>query len=98
MDCALALANRRRTRGPFELGLAQFRDPQSGVNVVKINQAVQKRTVASYRAGLSAPHERQIRTEAFGVARPEACNFAALAVKVAAQFAGDVKHSRPAAV
>src|SRR5580700_8780833 len=98
MDGLLALANRRRTGRALELGIAKFRDPQAGVDVVEIHQAIEQRTVAGHRAGLPAPGEWQIRTEAFGVTGPETGNLAALAIEITAQFAGDIEHSRAAAV
>src|ERR1700685_2034390 len=68
------------------------------MNVVEVNQAVQQGAVTSHRARLPSPGEWQIRPEAFRVAGPEAGDFAALPVKVAAQLAGNVEHARSAAV
>src|SRR5258708_40342697 len=93
-----ALPHRWGTCRAFELGLTQFRDPQAGVDIVEIDQAIQQRTVASYRAGLPPPHERQIRPKALGVSSPEAGKLAALAIESAAQFAGNIEHARAAAV
>src|SRR5580692_9022437 len=98
MDRAFALANSGGTGRSLEFWRAQFRDPQSRVNVVEIHQAVEQWAIARYRAGLSSPSERQIRTIAFGVSGPEAGNFAALAIEIATQFAGDVEHAGAAAV
>src|ERR1022692_1429483 len=82
----------------LELGLTEFRDPQAGVDVVEVDQAVEQGAVASHRAGLSSPGEGQIRPEALGVSSPEAGNFAALAVEIAAEFAGDVEDAGASAV
>src|SRR5580700_10888418 len=98
MNRSLALANPRRTGRSFELRFAQLRDPQARVDVVEIHQAVQQRAIASHRARLSAPGERQIRTKPFGVSGPEAGNLAALAIEVATQFTGNVEHARASTV
>src|SRR5580692_1040714 len=98
MDRAFALANSGGTGRSLEFWRAQFRDPQSRVNVVEIHQAVQQGAIARDRTRLPSPGERQIRAEAFCVSGPEAGNLAALAIEVAAQFARNVEHAGAAAV
>ena len=98
MDGPFPFTHSRRTGRAFELRLAKFRDPQTRVDVVEIHQTVQQRAVASHRARLSAPGERQIGPESFAVSRPEAGNFAALSIKIAAQFARNIEHARAAGV
>src|SRR5947209_4971561 len=98
MNRSLALANRRGTGRAFKLRLTEFGDPQARVNVVEIDQAVEQRAVAGHRAGLPSPGEWQIRTESLSVSRPEAGNFAPLAIEIAAQLAGNIEHPGAAAV
>src|SRR5580704_4556025 len=93
-----ARANRWRTGRALKLRLAQLRDPQPRVDVVEIHQAIEQVAVARHRARLPSPGEWQIRPVPLGVAGPEAGNLAALAVEIAAQFAGDVEHPRSAAI
>src|SRR5205823_11342459 len=72
--CLLALTLRRR----FLLDLRQARDPDSAVDVVEIDQPFVR---------LRTPGEREVGTPALGIARPEARNFPALPIQVAAQLA-----------
>jgi hypothetical protein len=68
------------------------------VDVIEIHQAIQQITVAFHRTGLPSPREGKVWTVAFAVARPESRYLPALAVQIAAQFAGDIQNARAAAV
>src|SRR5271166_5130597 len=95
---AFPLANRGRARRAFELRLAQFRDPQSRVDVIEVHQAIKQGTVTRNRTRLSSPGEWQVGAEALGVPGPEAGNFAALAIEITTQFSGNIEHARAATV
>src|SRR6266496_1678652 len=84
----LASLSRRGRRTFLDL-IAKLHNPQSRVDVVEINQAVVR---------LRAPGERKIRAIAFDVAGPNSANLAALAIEVAAQFAGDIDDATAATV
>src|ERR1700676_815562 len=68
------------------------------MNVVEIDQTVEQWTIARNRAWLPSPRERQIRTKTFCIAGPEAGDFPSLAIKIAAEFSGNIKHARATAV
>src|ERR1700722_16201206 len=78
------LLKRRRCCGAFKPRPAEPGYPDSVVDVVEINQAIR---------GLRAPGKRHIRPVACGIAGPKASDLAALKVKIAAEFAGNVEHA-----
>src|SRR5215213_534057 len=75
--------------GAFVDLFPELHDPQSRVDVVEIDQAIVR---------LRAPRERQVRTEALGIAGPDARDLAALPVKIAAQLARHIDDTPAAAV
>src|ERR1700683_4847845 len=74
----------RRRRRALKARSAQPGYPDSRVDVVEINHAIR---------GLRAPGERHIRAVACGIAGPNASDLAALQIKIAAKFAGNIQHA-----
>src|SRR6202790_2288899 len=69
--------------------LAEANDPQPGMHVVDVDEAL---------VGKSAPGEGEVRPKALGIAAPEMSDFPPLVVWLAAKFAGNIQHPRSSIV